>query len=111
MQWRTVLVVIAAVPVVAGCSRDAGDDGGPSTSAPATTTSNGFLKYWQPPGSPDQEAFIEEPLPPGFQVLNAPLEGPVFADTDGQTLYIWPLEDQRNGQAGRPGGPAIELHG
>jgi len=58
------------------------------------------MKYWQAPDSSEREDFIEEPLPPGFQVLIAPLEGPVFANSVGQTLYTWPLEDQRNGQAG-----------
>ena len=82
---------------LAGCGQG-------SQSTVADTSAAGakpeFLKYWQAPGSTDQEAWIEEPLPPGFQVTIAPLEGPVFADASGRTLYSWPLEDQRNGQAG-----------
>jgi len=66
-----------------------------------------FLRYWQPPDSPDKEAYIEEPLPPGFQVIVTPLEGPVFADARGRTLYVWELRSQRNGQVGdRPGRPS-----
>ena len=32
------------------------------------------LKYWQSAASPAQEAYIEEPLPPGFQVIVSPLQ-------------------------------------
>ena len=75
--------------------------------ADVTGVKREFLKYWQPPGSPEQEAYIDEPLPPGFQVIIAPLEGPVFADSRGRTLYTWPLASQRNGQVGdRPGRPS-----
>ncbi|MDH5344406.1 MAG: hypothetical protein OEW59_01490, partial [Gammaproteobacteria bacterium] len=66
-----------------------------------------FLKYWQPADSPEREAWIEEPLPPGIKVIVTPLEGPVFTDARGRTLYTWPLRAQRNGQAGdRPGKPS-----
>lgn len=67
---------------------------------PDATAKPDFLRYWQSADNTDQEGWIEEPLPPGFQVTNAPLEGPVFADARGHTLYTWPLENQRNGQAG-----------
>jgi predicted lipoprotein with Yx(FWY)xxD motif len=85
---------------VTSCGRDTTGTDDATTNAPAAGARSDFLKYWQPPDSSVQEAFIAEPLPPGFQVLIAPLEGPVFADARGRTLYIWPLEDQRNGQAG-----------
>jgi len=53
------------------------------------------------------EAWIEEPMPPGFQVFPSELEGPVFADPAGHTLYEWPLHKQRNGYSGEsPGTPA-----
>ena len=46
-------------------------------------------------------------MPPGFQVVATELEGPVFADAEGRTLYIWPLHKQRNGYSGEtPGNPA-----
>ena len=81
---------------------------GPAIADPATAGARPeFLKYWQPPGSSEQEAYIDEPLPSGFQVVIAPLEGPVFADANGRTLYTWPLASQRNGQVGdRPGRPS-----
>jgi predicted lipoprotein with Yx(FWY)xxD motif len=66
-----------------------------------------FLKYWQSPDSSAQEAYLDEPLPSGFQVIISPLEGPVFADARGRTLYSWPLGSQRNGAAGdRMGKPS-----
>jgi len=44
--------------------------------------------------------YDREPLPPGIQVVNSELEGPVFADATGRTLYEWPLRAQRNNTAG-----------
>lgn len=85
---------------LASCGKEETGTNTATADTPAEGTRPEFLKYWQPPDSDDAEAWIEEPLPPGFQVVIAPLEGPVFADADGRTLYAWPLEDQRNGQAG-----------
>lgn len=48
------------------------------------------------------EDYIHEPMPPGFQVIIAELEGPVFADAKGKTLYTWPARAMRNGYAGDP---------
>ncbi len=65
------------------------------------------LTYWQPATSPAREAYIEEPMPPGFQVIVSPLEGPVFADDQGRTVYKWPLGALRNGSTGdRKDGPS-----
>lgn len=50
------------------------------------------------------EDYVREDMPPGFQVVIAELEGPVFADADGKTLYNWPLRDLRNGPAGEQKG-------
>ena len=47
-----------------------------------------------------KEDYIREPLPPGFQVVVTELEGPVFADAQGHTLYKWPKKDLRAGVAG-----------
>lgn len=47
-----------------------------------------------------KEDYIRNPLPPGFQVIGTELEGPVFADAQGHTLYKWPKKALRNGDAG-----------
>ena len=53
------------------------------------------------------EQWLDVPMPPGFRVENTELEGPVFADRDGRTLYEWPLHVQRNGYSGEsPDTPA-----
>lgn len=47
------------------------------------------------------------PMPAGFRVEATELEGPVFANAAGRTLYTWPLHKQRNGYSGEsPGTPA-----
>jgi predicted lipoprotein with Yx(FWY)xxD motif len=46
------------------------------------------------------EGYIHVAMPPGFRVVNSELDGPVFADASGKTLYIWPREELRNGSAG-----------
>ncbi len=47
------------------------------------------------------------PMPPGFQIVATELDGPVFADARGMTLYKWQLKPLRNGSAGeRKGEPA-----
>jgi predicted lipoprotein with Yx(FWY)xxD motif len=43
-------------------------------------------------------------MPPGIQVIVTELEGPVFADSRGRTLYKWPIASLRNGYAGDPKG-------
>src|SRR5690348_12362019 len=35
------------------------------------------------------EDYVREPMPAGVQVINTELEGPVFADAEGRTLYRW----------------------
>jgi predicted lipoprotein with Yx(FWY)xxD motif len=46
------------------------------------------------------EDYVREEMPAGFQVIVAELEGPVWADATGKTLYGWPLSPLRNGNAG-----------
>lgn len=41
-----------------------------------------------------REDYIREPLPPGFQVIGSELDGPIFADAKGRTLYRWSDEQQ-----------------
>jgi len=47
-----------------------------------------------------REDYVKTPMPPGFQVINSDIEGPVFADARGKTLYVWPVTSLRNGEAG-----------
>jgi predicted lipoprotein with Yx(FWY)xxD motif len=46
------------------------------------------------------ELYVHVPIPPGFRVVDTELEGPVFADANGRTLYTWPRQELRNGAAG-----------
>lgn len=53
------------------------------------------------------EDYEKTPLPAGFQVVNTPGEGLVYADANGKTMYTWPIKDMRNGgyageQKGKP---------
>ncbi len=57
------------------------------------------------PGSVEQHVSV--PMPPGIQVESTELEGPVFADANGRTIYTWPSHKQRNGYSGETqGNPA-----
>ncbi|WP_439107393.1 hypothetical protein [Congregibacter sp.] len=51
-----------------------------------------------------KETFREVPMPPGFHVEPTELEGPVFADAQGRTLYTWPQLKLRNGYSGEAAG-------
>lgn len=53
------------------------------------------------------EAWVDEPTPPGIQVIHSEIDGPVFADAEGRTLYEWQSHKLRNGYSGEtPGRPA-----
>lgn len=54
------------------------------------------------PGKLATESYANVPMPPGFQVVPNELEGPVFADAKGRTLYTWPVKAMRNGYAADP---------
>lgn len=59
-------------------------------------------------GTPS-ERYRKVEMPPGFQVVSTELEGPVFANEAGMTLYKWPLHKLRNGYSGEaPGEPACD---
>jgi predicted lipoprotein with Yx(FWY)xxD motif len=58
---------------------------------------------YHPPVS-ELEDYVRTPLPPGFSVQRTDVDGPVFVDADGLTLYDWPLNTLRNGQAGEQKG-------
>lgn len=50
------------------------------------------------------ESYRAEPMPPGIRVVATELEGPVFADSAGKTLYAWPQHKLRNGYSGEAAG-------
>ena len=50
--------------------------------------------------APATDPYVHAPMPPGFQVIVTELEGPVFADAQGHTLYSWPKLGLRSGNAG-----------
>ena len=50
------------------------------------------------------EAYRDIPTPAEFHVELTELDGPVFADNAGKTLYKWPLHKLRNGYSGEPPG-------
>lgn len=53
------------------------------------------------------EVFLTEPMPSGFRVEATELEGPVFADSNGNTLYSWPQHKLRNGYSGEAAGKPL----
>lgn len=57
-----------------------------------------------PAAAPQVEAYLNVPMPPGFQVESSDLDGPVFADAQGHTLYMWPYNSLRNGYSGEQKG-------
>lgn len=50
----------------------------------------------------EHEQYLSVQMPPGFRVEASELEGSVFADARGRTLYSWPQQELRNGNAGDP---------
>jgi len=56
--------------------------------------------YWQSKESQDKEAYLKVPMPPGIQIVETELEGPVFATAEGKTIYNWAMGGLRSGQAG-----------
>lgn len=53
------------------------------------------------------EAYRSVPMPKGVRVQATELDGPVFADAKGKTLYRWPLRSLRNGPTGDPIGASV----
>lgn len=51
-------------------------------------------------GQPLTEPYIRVPMPPHFRVEATELDGPVFADSRGRTLYTWPFKIMRVGNTG-----------
>ncbi len=46
------------------------------------------------------EDYVKAPMPPGVQVRQTDLEGPVFTTSTGMTLYVWPQKAMRVGYSG-----------
>jgi predicted lipoprotein with Yx(FWY)xxD motif len=51
-----------------------------------------------------REAYVKVAVPPGFHVETTELDGAVFTDARGHTLYTWPFRALRNGVTGDPEG-------
>src|SRR5689334_9971810 len=62
-------------------------------------------KYRPPVASVEVSA--HEPMPAGFGVQPTDVDGPVFTDSRGMTLYTWPYRNmQREGMGDRRGKPS-----
>ena len=59
---------------------------------------------WMTSSGSAAEEYVAVPMPPGFHVESSDLEGPVFADSRGHTLYSWPYKRLRNGYSGEQKG-------
>lgn len=53
-------------------------------------------------GAGPTEGYVHVPMPPHFRVEDSELDGPVFADATGHTLYKWPFKEMRVGVTGDP---------
>ena len=58
---------------------------------------------YRPPVA-ELEDYQRDPMPPGIGVQHSDVDGPVFVDSRGHTLYTWPLDRLRNGDAGEQKG-------
>jgi predicted lipoprotein with Yx(FWY)xxD motif len=56
--------------------------------------------FWNSKDAREGETSVSLQLPPGIKIMPTELEGPVFADEKGMTLYIWPQQQLRNGNLG-----------
>jgi predicted lipoprotein with Yx(FWY)xxD motif len=57
------------------------------------------VKKYRPPAA-NLEVSENEPMPPGFGVQPTDVDGPVFTDARGMTLYSWPNHEMELGDAG-----------
>ncbi|HEY4369662.1 MAG TPA: hypothetical protein VGN07_20680 [Steroidobacteraceae bacterium] len=94
----TTAALLIGTPLVAGAAAAAKDPQGNQSNQGAKDAASS--KYWQSADMPEREPYRVEPMPPGFQVIVAEFEGPIFADHEGRTLYTWPLRSLRNGATG-----------
>jgi predicted lipoprotein with Yx(FWY)xxD motif len=56
------------------------------------------------------ESFRPVPRPPGVHIAASELDGPVFTDPAGKTLYQWPLQSMRSGVTGDHSGVSECTH-
>ncbi len=63
----------------------------PAALAASAVTAQGGVKT---------ETYVTEAMPSGFSVQASELDGPVFADEAGKTLYMWPYRGMRVGTTG-----------
>ncbi|MDY6947922.1 MAG: hypothetical protein SXG53_19620 [Pseudomonadota bacterium] len=63
--------------------------------------------FWQAKDTADRESFVATQLPPGIKIRPTELEGPVFTDDRGMTLYVWPQQQLRNGNLGDRRGSGV----
>src|SRR5690348_1087200 len=55
------------------------------------------------------EAYIQEPMPAGVSVVGTEMDGPVFTNAQGHTLYVWPQRSLDGGLVGEAKGkPACD---
>ncbi len=47
-----------------------------------------------------RERYVHEPVPAGFKVAISKLEGPIYTDAAGRTVYQWVRKELRNGGTG-----------
>lgn len=52
------------------------------------------------------ERYIQEAAPAGMKVVVSRLDGPIYTDANGRTLYQWPRKELRNGGTGDMKGAA-----
>lgn len=52
------------------------------------------------------ERYVREPTPPGMKVFLSKIDGPIYTDAQGRTLYQWPRKELRNGGTGDMKGAA-----
>lgn len=86
-MFRTVPATTLALSVMLSVAASAAETGSAPKAAAAPTRD-----------------YVQVPMPPGFQVEISELDGPVFADAAGKTLYSWPSRNLRNGYAGEQKG-------
>jgi len=57
------------------------------------------VQRYRPPVA-ELEVSVEEPMPSGFGVQHTDVDGPVFVNPQGMTLYTWPRKNLELGDAG-----------
>jgi predicted lipoprotein with Yx(FWY)xxD motif len=82
------------LPLVIVYALSAAALGATAAAAPHAEIENGFQAT--------REGYLSVPMPSGFQVEPTELDGPVFADARGRTLYQWPTKTLDKGTAGDP---------